>query len=384
MLITIFGAAAAFGFMTDVTKPTMDVIRHFSPSYRPSTGPGNGPSVREIRKPDSVPTIPRKVETPKRHVIVAVIDTGSDMSHPALHGHEWRNDGESGIDANGHDKATNGIDDDGNGYVDDVSGFDFAEKKAVVVDRHGHGTHIAGIVVRSAPNVKIMNLKYFNRGLDGASALSNSLEAMRYAIKMHADIINYSGGGTVASPEELAILKEADKRGILIVAAAGNESTNSERQPFYPANYRLPNILSVTAIDEARGQVEILPTSNFGVRSVAIAAQGKDVQSTLPGGHYGQMTGTSQATAFATGLAVRMLEMEPANLISPEEIIERIVTSASASDILKGKTRLGSKLSADRAMRFKSDRRPSASDRREMVQAFESELAGQISASLTP
>ena len=210
---------------------------------------------------------------------------------------------------------------------------------------------------------------------------------MRYAIAMKADIINYSGGGTIANAQELAILREASRKGILVVAAAGNESTNSERQPFYPANYRLPNILSVTAIDDAPGRDEMLTTSNFGVRSVAVAAQGKDVQSTLPGGRYGQMTGTSQATAFATGAAVQLIEGERDRKTSPEEIIERIVTSSSASEVLKGKTRLGSKLSVHRAVRFKNEPSGTA-NRRDLVQALETELSdrlpGQVNASLRP
>lgn len=380
MLIAIFGISVSTGLMAAHQPPTANTVRQVTP-------PPN-----QIRKPDSEPVIEAKPpEPPKttevRDVVVAVIDTGSDMSHPDLKSHSWINQGEIGIDPQGRNKADNGNDDDNNGYTDDVSGFDFAERKGSVRDKHGHGTHIAGIVMKTAPKAKIMNLKYFNRGLDGATALKNSLEAMRYAIAMKADIINYSGGGTVANTEELALLREASRRGILIVAAAGNESSNSERQPFYPANYRLPNILSVTAIDDIQGAVEILPTSNYGTRSVAVAAQGKDVMSTLPGGHYGQMTGTSQATAFVTGAAVQMIEaglLENRN-VSPEEVIERLVSSSSSSDVLRGKTRNGSKLSVHRAVRFRNDASSDTrSDRRELVQALEAELLSSINASVRP
>jgi subtilisin family serine protease len=214
---------------------------------------------------------------------------------------------------------------------------------------------------------------------------------MRYAISMKADIINYSGGGTVANPEELRLLREASRLGILVVAAAGNESTSSEKHPFYPANYNLPNIISVTAIDDIKGKVEMLPTSNYGIHSVAVAAQGKDVMSTLPGGRYGQMTGTSQATAFVTGAAVKLLEEGFARKLktSPEELIERLVSSSSSNEVLKGKTRIGSQLSVSRAMRFRNvasetTSAPNRKMRRELVEALEAEIGGTVNASLRP
>lgn len=342
LLITIFGLSVTTGLMAEHVAPPPRIRRTL-----------------HIAKP-----------LPEKHkVVVAVIDTGIDFNHPDLKGHEW---------VNPHEIAGNGIDDDDNGYVDDVHGYDFAARQGEVKDNHGHGTHIAGIIVKEAPDVQIMNLKYFDRGMDGAEALRNSLEAMRYAIKMKADIINYSGGGTVASPEELALLREASHRGILVVAAAGNESSNSERQPFYPANYNLSNIISVTAIDETSVADVILPSSNFGVRSVAVAAQGKDVRSTLPGGRYGLMTGTSQATAFVTATAVRILESEyvEGRVSTPEELIERIVGSSKHSEELQGKTRVGSKLAASQALAFRDEPESSQhkEERRQLVRLLRNEL----------
>jgi thermitase len=371
LLISIFGLSVSTGLMAEHSKPDAHQIRQMRPA--------------KDRKPDSESQAPLPGPVPrlsKRSVLVAVIDTGIDMSHPALRANAWVNPGESGLDRKGRDKSTNGIDDDGNGYIDDVGGYDFAEHTGRIRDSHGHGTHIAGIIMKSTPDemkprLKLMNLKYFNRNIDGVTALSNSLKAMRYAIQMKADIINYSGGGTVPNPEELAILAEANRRGILIVAAAGNESSNSEKLPFFPANYRLPNILSVTAIDEGRGGApdEILPTSNFGVRSVAVAAQGKNVESTLPGGRYGQMTGTSQATAFGTSTAALLIlqARDEGRETTPEELIERIVVSSTPSEVLRGKTRTGAKLAQSRALRLKSE--GSATDRRGFAKALEIELA---------
>ncbi len=326
------------------------------------------------RKPDSEPAPAPKKSEPEQ-VLVAVIDTGIDSSHPDLKASIWVNVGETGLDEFGRDKATNGIDDDGNGFVDDVEGYDFASRQAQVQDEHGHGTHIAGILVKEAPGVRIMNLKYFRPGISGTEALKNSLAAMRYAIAMKADIINYSGGGTSPSAEEIAVLTEASRKGILVVAAAGNEASNSESQPFYPANYRLPNILSVTAINESVRGDEWVPTSNFGTRSVAVAAQGKDVKSTLPGGRYGRMTGTSQATAFVTAGAVRILEVDRAEKrkTSPEEIIERLVVGSKSSPVLNGKTKYGSKLETTRALAFKNDRGQD-DDRKALRKALRDEL----------
>lgn len=374
MLISIFGLSVSTGLMAEHRKVEPHQIRQTKPP--------------DQRKPDSVPEKARDAPAPAgaiREVVIAVIDTGIDFTHPALRRYEWQNSGETGLDRMGQDKSINGIDDDDNGYIDDVGGFDFAANKGQVKDDHGHGTHIAGIVVQSTPDIyksrmRLMNLKYFNRNIDGATALANSLRAMRYAIKMRVDIINYSGGGTVANPEELELLSEANRLGILVVAAAGNESSNSELLPFFPANYRLPNILSVTAIDERvdGAKDEILPTSNFGVRSVAVAAQGKNVESTLPGGQYGQMTGTSQATAFVTATsAVLILKMNDEGVrVMPEELIERITVSSTPSDVLRGKTRMGSKLARDRALRFRSSSRPAdrQADRQNFADALEAEL----------
>lgn len=329
------------------------------------------------RKPDSEPMSPspKPVSSTEGEVLVAVIDTGIDSTHPALKNAMWVNTGETGLDELGRDKATNGIDDDGNGFIDDVEGYDFASGRGDVKDEHGHGTHIAGILVKESPGVRVMNLKYFRPGITGAEALKSSLAAMRYAIAMKADIINYSGGGTSPSAEEIAVLTEASRKGILIVAAAGNEASNSEAAPFYPANYRLPNILSVTAINESARGDEWVPTSNFGTRSVAVAAQGKDVQSTLPGGRYGRMTGTSQATAFVTAGAVRLLEADrnENRKTSPEELIERLVVGSKSSPVLSGKTKYGSKLETARALGFKNDRGQDG-DRKALRKALRDEL----------
>lgn len=242
------------------------------------------------------------------HVVVAVIDTGCDIYHPALQNQVWTNQGESGLNENGEDRATNGIDDDQNGWVDDVHGWNFVSRDPGIMDDHGHGTHISGIIARAAPNAKLMVLKYYSPENSGRDNLNFTVEAIRYAVKMKAQIINYSGGGVLRSREEEAALNWAAQNGVLVVAAAGNEGVNSDFYPFYPANYGLPNIVAVTAVDRHGA---LLPTSNFGRSTVDIAAPGKNIYSTLPGGQYGYLTGTSQATAFVSGVAALFMAIDP-------------------------------------------------------------------------
>ncbi len=254
-----------------------------------------------------------------KDIVVAVIDTGIDSRHRDLKDNLWVNPGESGKDAAGHDKANNGIDDDRNGLIDDVNGWNFVHNDNALTDNHGHGTHIAGIIGAKggngfgvsgvAPNVSLMVLKYYDPKAPGSNNLKNTIQAIHYAIKMKANIINYSGGGVEYSAEEHDAVKAAEKAGILFVAAAGNERSNSDEKGkhYYPADYELSNIISVTAVN--REETKVLPSSNYGVRTVDIAAPGENIYSTLPGGSFGYMTGTSQATAFVTGVAALVLSV---------------------------------------------------------------------------
>ena len=295
-------------------------------------------------------------EPEKREIVVAVIDTGADITHPDLRDHLWTNPGESGKDDRGRDKATNGIDDDGNGLVDDVHGWNFATEDADLTDMHGHGTHIAGIVRGVAPNAKIMVLKYFDPTVSGTNPLASTITAFEYATRMGAKIINYSAGGPRPNRLELEVLRLAETFGVLVVAAAGNEASNSDRQAYYPADYDLPNILSVTATDPWR---KILPTSNYGKRSVDIAAPGEAILSSVPGGFRATMTGTSQATAFATGAAALLLSQRP-DLTDPAEVIDQLVLSGEHVGALAGKTREQTVLNTYRALALQ-DRGTSAS-----------------------
>ena len=285
-----------------------------------------------------------------KEVIVAVIDTGIDVNHEDLKGNIWNNPGETGLDAKGRDKATNGIDDDGNGFIDDVHGWNFVSSNNKLDDNHGHGTHIAGIIGAEAgnkkgisgisPQVSLMILKYYDPKVPNTDNLKNTIESIKYAVKMGAHIINYSGGGTEFSQEEHDAVASAEKKGILFVAAAGNEKSNSDKFHYYPADYKLKNIISVTAIDPT---TEVLSSSNYGVETVDIAAPGQNILSCLPNNSYGLMTGTSQATAFVTGAAA--LVMSHKSLYGQAEDVKKyILATGDSSNSLLAKTRTSRQL----------------------------------------
>lgn len=251
-------------------------------------------------------------------VVVAVIDTGIDYTHKELIDSVWVNPGESGAwepppalknKIACRDRGCNGVDDDGNGFVDDVVGWDFVHDIPLPFDTHGHGTHIAGIISGGSangvgttgvcPRVGIMPLKYYDNSGAGYNNLNNTVRAIHYAVQNGAQIINYSGGGADPAPAERIAIEEARKRGILFIAAAGNDGHNNDQTPYFPQSYPLDNIVGVASLNR---QNQLLPSSNFG-KSVDIAAPGLGILSTLPEGRLGTMSGTSQATAFVTGAA---------------------------------------------------------------------------------
>lgn len=279
-------------------------------------------------------------------ITVAVIDTGVDFSHPDLKNSQWVNKKELAGKA--------GVDDDGNGYIDDVHGFDYVEKTGKkIVDEHGHGTHIAGIIAADAsgdngirgvcPGAKIMSLRYHGPKVTGVQALDFTVKAIHYAIKNGAQIINYSGGGRYYSAEEFAAMKAAESAGVLVVAAAGNETSNvdQEENRYYPASYGLSNIISVGGIDPSGLKVK---SSNWGMRSVDIAAPGKEILSTGKGGTYQMLTGTSQATAFASGVAALIMATNKG--IAYTKVKEIIVESGQKTPTLAGKVKQSSRLNA--------------------------------------
>jgi subtilisin family serine protease len=210
------------------------------------------------------------------NLVVAVIDDGVDFSHPELAGKAWTNPGEV---------PNNNLDDDNNGYIDDVNGWDFYNRDKTVHDPgvDAHGTHVSGTIAASidgqgvvgvAPNVKIMALKFLG---PAGGYTSDAILAIQYAKAEGAKISNNSWGG---GPYDQALYDAINNSGSLFVAAAGNNGNNNDAYPFYPASYDLPNILSVAAVDN---QGKLASFSNYGATSVDISAPGVGILSSVPG-----------------------------------------------------------------------------------------------------
>lgn len=291
-----------------------------------------------------------------KNTIVAVIDTGIDEWHEDLQSNLWTNLGETGTDSKGKNKASNGIDDDGNGFIDDVHGWNFVSNNNKLDDNHGHGTHIAGIIGAEAgngkgisgisPKVSLMILKYFDPKVPNTDNLKNTIAAIKYAVQMGAHIINYSGGGVEYSQDEHDAVAMAEAKGILFVAAAGNERSNSDQNHYYPADYKLKNIISVTAIDPT---TEVLSSSNYGVDTVDIAAPGQNILSCLPHNSYGLMTGTSQATAFVSGAAALVMSHKN-QYYKAEEVKKYILATGDTASSLMSKTKTAKQLNLFKAL----------------------------------
>ncbi len=263
-----------------------------------------------------------------KDVVVAVIDTGIQADHAFLINNIYVPTGKSsvsnyGVDFSG-DKVTN-----------------------TPMDQHGHGTHVAGIVKSIFPDVKILALKYYNPKASGQANLDATIKALKFAVDQNVDVINYSGGGPEASVDELRILKEAEKKGILVIAAAGNERSNidDKRHAYYPASYGLSNIITVGAHDD---NLNIIPSSNYGKNSVDIAAPGHRIRSSIPGNGAGYMTGTSQATAFVSGVAALIKAKYPD--MKFDQVKNIILSSSLKVKTFEGKILGSGKLDASRAI----------------------------------
>ncbi len=221
-------------------------------------------------------------------VLVAVIDTGIDITHPALADQIWTNPGEI---------ADNGIDDDQNGYVDDVHGWDWVNDDNTVydpADGDAHGTHVGGIIVQAAPDGYVLPLKVL--GPAGGYS-SDAAQAVLYAVAAGAQVINASWSSSTYSAELNAAIEYAASQGVLFVTSAGSGGYDTDVDPLYPARGP-PNVIVVASVD-ADGALSAF--SNYGATTVDVAAPGANIYSTVPGGGYGYRSGTSMAAAHASG-----------------------------------------------------------------------------------
>lgn len=276
-----------------------------------------------------------------KSVLVGVMDTGIDTSHPDLAGQ---------IYSNSNEITGNGVDDDGNGYVDDTQGWDFAHGDNTVFDgalEDKHGTHVAGIIaakadsngiVGVAPRVTLMPLKIFS-GTTGYT--SDAIEAIAYAKQMGVKIINASFGGT--SDNEALRLAMADS-GILFLASAGNNAQDLAAHPVYPAAFNLPNVLSVAAVDNTG---HLSNFSNYG-SAIDLVAPGEGILSTVPEGKYEYMSGTSMAAPYAAGVAALLQSQFPD--LTATDLAARLKQAVTPLKGLEGKTSTGGLLNAQAAL----------------------------------
>lgn len=272
------------------------------------------------------------IQTGNQDLLISVIDTGVDYNHKDLKGNIWTNEAE----ANG----TPGVDDDNNGYVDDIHGYDFVNKDGDPMDDHGHGSHCSGTIaakgddnqgiVGVAWNAKIMGVKFLSK--DGSGSLDDAVEAIKYSTKMGVKIMSNSWGGGGYSEIMKEAIDEANAKGIVFTAAAGNHSGNNDESPSYPASYNVPNVISVAAVDN-RGRLATF--SCFGRRTVHVAAPGVNVFSSLPGG-YASWSGTSMATPHVSGVVALLLSQDPT--LTPEKVRERLIKTSKPLAGLKGKS----------------------------------------------
>ena len=281
--------------------------------------------------------------TGSKKVIVAVIDTGVNYNHADLKSNMWINRKEI---------PNNGIDDDHNGYIDDYRGWDFVNNDNNPMDDHNHGTHCSGTIGAIGDNgvgvtgvnwkVSIMPLKFLDSC--GIGTDSNAIKAILYSAKMGAKISSNSWGGSTYNKALYDAIKYFRSKGGLFVAAAGNKGRNNDKKPSYPASYNLDNIISVAATDH---NDKLASFSNYGVKSVDLAAPGVKILSTVIHG-YKYFDGTSMATPHVAGVAALVKSIYPHD--SYTQLKNRLLKSVDKLDSLKGKVLTGGRLNATRAL----------------------------------
>jgi len=308
-------------------------------------------------------------------VLVAIIDTGIDYRHVDLKANIYTNPGEDPWSDPNDPSTGNKLDDDGNGLVDDWKGYNFHAKTNDPYDDNGHGTHVAGIIGAAGNNslgvtgvcwqVRLVGLRILNASGDGN--VGDAIDGIEYAIQLGARILNHSWGG----PDKSIFLEEAIRfahsRNALVVAAAGNDGVNTDISPQYPACLDLDNIISVAATDHGdqralwgepdentddcgfscSNAMAAVPGSNWGASTVDLAAPGKEIYSTVPGG-YAVFSGTSMAAPYVSGAAALLLARNSG--LTNLQVKQRLMSSVDPLTAFNGLSVTGGRLNLQKAL----------------------------------
>jgi thermitase len=292
-------------------------------------------------------TLAWSITTGSDKVVVAVLDSGVDYTHEDLAQNMWV-----------RPSSMAPYSDNELGTVDDLNGYNAIDSASDPMDENGHGTHCAGIIGAVGENdlgiagvnwkVQIMPLKFMNAG--GFGTTKDAIEAINYVIDrkkagVNVRIISASWGSTQNSRALGEVIRKAGENDILFVAAAGNASTNNDRNPHYPSSYNSPNVISVAALDR---HDQLASFSNYGVKSVAVAAPGVDILSTWLGNGYEEKSGTSMATPVVAGVAALVVAEHPH--ISVEDLRKKVLAASDPIVALKGKTVTGGRVNAAKAL----------------------------------
>ena len=285
--------------------------------------------------------------------VIAIIDTGLDRTHGlfADSGAIWENTAEK--------NGVAGVDDDGNGYIDDINGWNFNANTANVNDDNDHGTHVAGIVLGVGQDVvatpvreskiKIMPLKFLDA--NGSGSTSAAVSAIYYAVSRGAKVINNSWGGASYSQSLHEAYTYAYDHGVVIVSAAGNSNSNNDSADMYPANLDTPNNISVASTTDADARSSF---SNYGAAKVHVAAPGSGILSSVPGtgciapGCFQMMSGTSMASPFVAGMAALILREAPQ--LSAYQVKQIILATVDPIASLANKVSSGGRVNVYKAI----------------------------------
>jgi len=281
-----------------------------------------------------------------KNIVVAVIDTGVDYTHPDLAFNMWRKP--SGMQ--------NGLNIAGDAITGDVVGWDFVHNDNLPFDDNQHGTHCAGVIGATgndgkgisgvSQRVSIMAIKFLTG--KGSGDVASAVKAIDYAVSRGAKILSNSWGGKGDDGTNGALkdaVQRASNAGVLFVAAAGNDGTDNDSSPVFPAAYNLENMVTVAATNENDGMAFF---SNRGVKSVHVGAPGTNVYSTVPGNKYAKLSGTSMACPHVAGAAALVWSQFPN--ADYKEIKRRLMDSGDAISALNGKTISGKRINVESAL----------------------------------